>query len=92
MRTTLDILAEVRGGVTKGRDLSRFETVEVPYLRVANVQGSYLDLSEVKTIQIKASELEKYKLWPNDVLFTEGGDGMVQKYVDTSLPTWPAKA
>lgn len=72
--TTLDMMAEVRSGITKGRDLSRFETVEVPYLRVANVQSGYLDLSEVKTIEIKASELEKYRLHLNDILFTEGGD------------------
>lgn len=72
--TSLDTLTEVRGGVTKGRDLSRFDTIEVPYLRVANVQSGYLDLDEVKTIQIKASELEKYRLRPKDILFTEGGD------------------
>lgn len=71
---TLDTLAEVRNGVTKGRDLSRFETIEVPYLRVANVQSGYLDLDVVKIIEIKASELSKYKLVPNDILFTEGGD------------------
>lgn len=72
--TTLETLAEIRNGVTKGRDLSGFETVEIPYLRVANVQDGYLDLSEMKTIKIKRSELEKFRLQPNDILFTEGGD------------------
>ena len=71
---TLESLAEIRNGVTKGRDLSRFETVEVPYLRVANVQAGYLDLREVKTIKVKQTELEKIRLKPNDILFTEGGD------------------
>ncbi len=72
--TTLEVLAEIRNGVTKGRDLSRFETVEIPYLRVANVQDGYLDLKEMKTIKVKKTELEKVRLKPNDVLFTEGGD------------------
>ena len=72
--TNLETIADVRSGVTKGRDLSRFETIEVPYLRVANVQAGFLDLSEVKTIQIKDQELERYQLQVNDVLFTEGGD------------------
>lgn len=72
--TTLEMLAEIRNGVTKGRDLSRFETVEIPYLRVANVQAGYLDFREVKTIKIKKTELEKVRLKPNDILFTEGGD------------------
>jgi len=72
--TVLGALAEIRNGVTKGRDLSRFKTVEVPYLRVANVQSGYLDLSIVKNIKIKESELDQYKLQNNDVLFTEGGD------------------
>lgn len=71
---SLDQLAEIRNGVTKGRDLSRFETIEVPYLRVANVQSGYLDLSEMKTIKIKAHELARYRLEANDILFTEGGD------------------
>ncbi len=70
----LGALAEIRNGVTKGRDLTRFKTIEVPYLRVANVQNGFLDLSVVKTIKIKAEELEKYRLQLNDILFTEGGD------------------
>lgn len=72
--TTLEMLADIRNGVTKGRDLSKFETIEIPYLRVANVQDGYLDLKEMKTIQVKKTELEKVRLRPNDILFNEGGD------------------
>jgi len=64
----------VQTGVTKGRKLDNDETVEVPYLRVANVQDGYLDLEEMKTIQIRESELERYRLREGDVLLTEGGD------------------
>ena len=67
-------IAEVRGGVTKGRKLAEQKTVELPYLRVANVQDGFLDLREVKTIEILASEIEHYSLQPGDVLMNEGGD------------------
>ena len=50
------------------------ETVNVPYLRVANVQAGYLDLSEVKTIDVLPADVEKYTLQQGDILLTEGGD------------------
>jgi type I restriction enzyme S subunit len=67
-------LAEVVGGVAKGRDLNGRRTVSYPYLRVANVQRGSLDLTEVKEIEIPPEELPRYNLRPGDVLFTEGGD------------------
>ena len=70
----LDEIADITGGITKGRDLSKQETVYLPYLRVANVQNGYLDLAQMKTIEIKTSEVEKYLLRVGDVLYTEGGD------------------
>ena len=48
--------------------------VEVPYLRVANVQAGHLDLSEIKTIQALPEEVEELALRKGDVLLTEGGD------------------
>lgn len=71
---SLDSVATIIGGITKGRDLSGADTIELPYLRVANVQNGYLDLSEIKTIKLKVSEKEKYLLKYGDVLYTEGGD------------------
>lgn len=47
---------------------------EVPYLRVANVQRGYLDLSEIKTIWAERTEIEALRLRQGDILFTEGGD------------------
>ena len=70
----LDEIAEIIGGITKGRDLSNCRTIELPYLRVANVQNGYLDLSEMKTIELKESEKEHFLLKDGDVLYTEGGD------------------
>lgn len=72
---SLDALAEVVGGVTK--DTKRESTpafVEVPYLRVANVQRGHLDLSQVTTIRVPPEKVEQLRLRPGDVLFTEGGD------------------
>lgn len=70
----LKFIATVQTGVAKGKDTTGAQTVEVPYLRVANVQDGYLDLSEVATIEITASDLPRYLLQPGDVLMNEGGD------------------
>ncbi|MGD9099083.1 MAG: restriction endonuclease subunit S [Anaerolineae bacterium] len=70
----LDEIAEIASGVTKGRDLSKNKTVTLPYLRVANVQRGYLDLSKIKEIEIKEAEQDKYLLRNGDLLLTEGGD------------------
>jgi type I restriction enzyme S subunit len=48
--------------------------VKVPYLRVANVQAGYLDLSEIKEIEIERAQLERFSLRSGDVLMNEGGD------------------
>jgi type I restriction enzyme S subunit len=72
--TRLKFVAHVQSGVAKGRDLAGAETIGVPYLRVANVQDGYLDLTDVAEIQIAAHELPRYTLQPGDVLMNEGGD------------------
>jgi type I restriction enzyme S subunit len=70
----LDAHAQVQTGAAKGRKFGTADTVEVPYLRVANVQDGHLDLREMKTIQIRESEVERYRLRDGDVVLTEGGD------------------
>src|SRR5882724_454972 len=72
--TPLGEIADVRSGVTKGRKFGSKGTVEVPYLRVANVQDGYLNLSEIKTIEVLPDDIEKYRLKDGDVLMTEEGD------------------
>ena len=67
-------ISNIASGVTKGHDYKGKETVEVPYLRVANVQDGYLDLTEIKTIQALPSEIEELRLQVGDVVMTEGGD------------------
>ncbi|KQK28657.1 hypothetical protein ARD30_21000 [Bosea thiooxidans] len=70
----LDDCAKVQTGVAKGRKFENAEMVDVPYLRVANVQDGHLDLSEMKEIHIRRSEVERYRLQTGDVVLTEGGD------------------
>lgn len=70
----LSEISDITGGITKGRDLKQAETIFLPYLRVANVQNGFLDLTEIKEIELKADEKEKYLLKKGDVLYTEGGD------------------
>lgn len=70
----LKFLGEVRSGVAKGKDLGERDTISLPYLRVANVQDGYVDLTEVLEIEIAQNEVARYLLQKNDVLMNEGGD------------------
>jgi type I restriction enzyme S subunit len=66
--------AYVQTGLAKGRKLSEVETVSLPYLRVANVQSGRLGLAEMKTIELRKQEINRYLLKDGDVVLTEGGD------------------
>ena len=68
----LSEIAELQTGVAKGKKPD--DAVELPYLRVANVQDGYVDLSEMKTILVEQNAITRYRLKIGDVLFTEGGD------------------
>lgn len=70
----LKFIATVQTGVAKGKDYVGKDTIEVPYLRVANVQDGYLSLDDVTTIEIPRADLSRYSLCPGDVLMNEGGD------------------
>ncbi len=73
--TSLDALGEIASGVAKGTQrAASIKVREVPYLRVANVQRGFLDLSEVKTILATESDIADLTLEPGDILFNEGGD------------------
>jgi type I restriction enzyme S subunit len=69
-----DDLFVIISGVTKGQKIPQHEAVDVPYLRVANVQRGYLDLDVIKTISVRKSDEERYALRDGDILMTEGGD------------------
>ena len=67
-------VVDIQSGITKGRNLANRKLISIPYLRVANVQRGYLDLSEVKEIEIPEEEKDKYHVIKGDLLITEGGD------------------
>jgi type I restriction enzyme S subunit len=70
----LDAIGLVGSGMSVSKDRELDEPIEVPYLRVANVQRGRLDLSVMKMMKIEARDLEGLKLRNGDVLFNEGGD------------------
>ena len=70
----LDEVATIQTGIAKGKRIDIERAVEVPYLRVANVQDGFVDLGEVKTIQVERAIVSRYELASGDVLLTEGGD------------------
>ena len=72
--TRLEDVVDIQSGIAKGRKLSGRELTSVPYLRVANVQRSYLLLDSMKSVEIPVEEVEKYKVKTRDLLITEGGD------------------
>ena len=73
-KQALDSLADVVSGITKGRKTKEPQLIEVPYMAVSNVKDGYIDWTTVKTIQATQQEIEQYRLLPDDVLMTEGGD------------------
>ena len=74
-KTQLRHCATIKSGITLGKSYSKDTVlIERPYLRVANVQGGYVDLNDLATIQVTPDEDLKYRLHSGDVLMTEGGD------------------
>lgn len=67
-------ICDIASGITKGRNLAGRATASFPYLRVANVQAGYLDLTVVREIEVPVDERDDYVLKEGDVLLTEGGD------------------
>lgn len=71
----LKYFATIRSGITMGKKYpNNAKLVDIPYLRVANVQGEYVDLSDIATISVLPEEVKKYSLKANELLMTEGGD------------------
>ena len=71
---SLESVADIVSGITKGRKVNSSNLSEVPYMAVYNVKDGYIDWTTVKTILATNAEIEQYRLLPNDILMTEGGD------------------
>ncbi len=72
--SSLGAIGEIVGGVTVDKKRRPNDPITVPYLRVANVQRGYLDLSEVKRITVERHVAEALALKKGDILLNEGGD------------------
>lgn len=70
----LENMADIVSGITKGRKTQSTEFIEVPYMAVSNVKDGYIDWTTVKMIMATQAEIDQYRLLPDDVLMTEGGD------------------
>ena len=67
----LEEVGIVQGGLQISRARAA-NPIEVPYLRVANVQRSNLDLSEIKLLRATDREITRTRLITGDLLFVEG--------------------
>lgn len=68
-------VSAVQSGLTLGKNYAQLRGAKrYPYLRVANVQDGYIDLSEVTEITMPVREARNYLLRTGDILVTEGGD------------------
>lgn len=67
--------AKVKSGITLGKKYpANANLIEVPYLRVANVQNGHVNLDKVATLKVTLQEAQQYQLPVGCVLMTEGGD------------------
>ena len=67
-------LATIGSGMSVSKARKLADAVEVPYLRVANVQRGYLSLDDMKLMSVERSQLSGLLLKRWDVFFNEGGD------------------
>ncbi|MBL8339720.1 MAG: restriction endonuclease subunit S [Rhodoferax sp.] len=67
-------LAQIQSGIAKNANGLVSDPVELPYLRVANVQDGYVDLTDVATIRVSREDVRRYAVRAGDVLMNEGGD------------------
>ncbi len=72
-KSILHHLAYVQTGLSKSEN-RQGPSVKRPYLRVANVQDGYIDLSEMKEIDVPIGQVERFTLQKDDLVLTEGGD------------------
>ncbi len=70
----LSDVSEIRSGIAKNSNVFVNDPITVHYLRVANVQDGFLNLTEMSEIQVNRNDVKRYAVLPGDVLMNEGGD------------------
>jgi type I restriction enzyme S subunit len=73
----LSEVGDITGGVTKNAKRQQM-TLQMPYLRVANVYENRLKLNEVLKIGVTVHEWERTRLVKDDLLFVEGNGSLDQ--------------
>lgn len=73
-RVSLREVAEVSGGLSISSSRPVVDPVEVPYLRVANVQDGFIDTSTMRTVSVSRADIDRFSVKAGDVLMNEGGD------------------
>lgn len=68
---TVAEIAEVQGGLQFSASRKAIPN-SVPYLRVANVQRGFLDLTEIKEMGATIAEVQRIRLKAGDILVVEG--------------------
>ena len=68
--SSLDSMADIVSGITKGRKTQNTELIEVPYMAVSNVKDGYIDWTTVKTIMATKAEIDQYRIQTNDIKST----------------------
>lgn len=68
-------VSTVQSGLTLGKSYAPSQGIKsYPYLRVANVQDGFLDLTKITQVNLPVREAKNYFLQTGDILVTEGGD------------------
>jgi len=70
----LNTIAIIGSGATKGKKYQNQTLVDIPYMRVANVQDGWINTNDVQNISVSKTDAKKYALEKGDLLLTEGGD------------------
>jgi len=73
-RVSLAEVAEISGGLALSAERAVPDAVELPYLRVANVQDGYIDTTTMRTVRVSRGDVDRYAVHRGDVLMNEGGD------------------
>ncbi|MDX2377768.1 hypothetical protein M4I32_13255 [Microbacterium sp. LRZ72] len=76
-RTRLGTIADIQGGIQKQPKRKPAHNI-APFLRVANVTASGLDLRDVHQIEVFAGDRDRYGLIPGDLLVVEGNGSASQ--------------
>lgn len=87
--TKLSKVANLRGGIAMNKD-RRSGMNRIPYITIRNVYREEFDLSDLRTISVSESDLEKWHLEYGDLCVLEGGDkadvGRTAVYQNQPIP------